>query len=189
MAAERCMGEHRIHILGGSGSGTTTLGRNLAQALDCLHADTDSFFWLPSDPPFQNIRPEAERVALLAGALEGAAAWVLSGSATRWGDFLIPRFTCVVWIKLPAEERLRRLAARERQRNGARIEPGGDRHASYLEFVAWAAEYDSERLDMRTHARHERWVQGLMCPLLRLDGLLTPKEQVRTVLETIGAAL
>jgi len=36
----------RIHILGASGSGTTTLGRALAERLQCPHFDTDDYFWL-----------------------------------------------------------------------------------------------------------------------------------------------
>src|SRR5438128_874343 len=42
----------RLHILGASGSGTTTLGRALAEGLQCPHFDTDDYFWLPTDPPF-----------------------------------------------------------------------------------------------------------------------------------------
>ena len=38
----------RIHILGASGSGTTTLGRALAERLQCRHFDTDDYFWLPT---------------------------------------------------------------------------------------------------------------------------------------------
>jgi Shikimate kinase len=42
---------HRIHILGASGSGTTTLGRALAERLQYPHFDTDDSFWVPTDPP------------------------------------------------------------------------------------------------------------------------------------------
>jgi adenylate kinase family enzyme len=42
----------RIHILGASGSGTTTLGAALADRLGHPHVDADSLFWLPTDPPF-----------------------------------------------------------------------------------------------------------------------------------------
>jgi adenylate kinase family enzyme len=181
------MVERRIHILGGSGSGTTTLGAALAEALGCLHADTDRYFWLPGDPPFQTIRPLEERQTLLQSDLGSAPSWVLSGSIQSWGDFLIPRFTCVVWITLPAEERMRRLVERERQRSGICIEPGGDLYEKHREFLAWASDYDSGRLDMRTQARHERWIQAIPCPVIRMDGLLETAEQVRAVLDAISA--
>jgi len=34
----------RVHIVGASGSGTTTLGRALATQLGCPHVDTDDVF-------------------------------------------------------------------------------------------------------------------------------------------------
>lgn len=41
-----------IHITGASGSGTTTLGRALAQALGWRYLDADRYYWLPTSPPF-----------------------------------------------------------------------------------------------------------------------------------------
>jgi adenylate kinase family enzyme len=51
----------RVHILGASGSGTTTLAQALAARLGCPHYDTDHYYWLPSDPPFQHIREREAR--------------------------------------------------------------------------------------------------------------------------------
>ncbi len=46
----------RIHIFGGSGSGTSTLGAAIAQCFGHSHLDVDSFFWEKTDPPFTSIR-------------------------------------------------------------------------------------------------------------------------------------
>lgn len=54
-----------IHVMGASGSGTTSLGRALAEKLDIAHLDTDDFFWLPTDPPFTMPRDADERIGLL----------------------------------------------------------------------------------------------------------------------------
>jgi hypothetical protein len=80
------MTARRLHLVGASGSGTTTLGRALARHLDCPHFDTDDYFWLPSDPPFELIRDRATRQALLGHDLQHHPAWVLSGSLCGWGD-------------------------------------------------------------------------------------------------------
>ena len=53
---------NRIHVFGASGTGTTTLGRGLAEALHIGQFDTDAYFWLQTDPPFTDIRPEPERI-------------------------------------------------------------------------------------------------------------------------------
>jgi adenylate kinase family enzyme len=41
----------RVHVLGASGSGTTTLARALANHWSVPHADADDYFWVPTDPP------------------------------------------------------------------------------------------------------------------------------------------
>jgi adenylate kinase family enzyme len=43
----------RIHVMGASGSGVTTLGRALADALAFPHYGTDDYFWLPTTPPYR----------------------------------------------------------------------------------------------------------------------------------------
>jgi adenylate kinase family enzyme len=161
----------RVHIVGASGSGTTTLGRALAGRLGCPHLDTDDFFWLPSDPPFQHVRDRSARQALLGHALARRRGWVLSGSLCGWGDVFIPQFELVVFLWVPADVRIARLRARERARYGSAIEPGAPLHDRYVRFIAWASGYD-HGLDVRERCRclHETWLAQLPCPVLRLEG-------------------
>jgi adenylate kinase family enzyme len=162
-----------IHLTGASGSGTTTLGAVLAQALSLPHLDTDDFYWLPTDPPFSRKRPMPERLECLLAALDAAPhGFVLSGSCCGWGDPLRARFDHVVWLGLPAEERLDRLERRERARFGAAaLAPGGAMHEPHREFMAWAARYDEGGLEVRSHARHAAWLEGCRS-VQRLDGRL-----------------
>jgi adenylate kinase family enzyme len=44
------MKSRRIHLMGASGSGVTTLGRALAARLALPHHDSDDYFWLPTAP-------------------------------------------------------------------------------------------------------------------------------------------
>ena len=165
----------RIHVTGASGSGVSTLGAELARRLGCAQLDTDDFYWLPTDPPYRQSRPVADRLALVAAAMDAApAGWVLSGSLDGWGDPLIPRFERVVFLAAPTELRLARLAERERRRYGAAIAPGGALADHHLDFMAYAGAYDTgvftSTLTGRHRARHEAWLARLPCPLLRLDG-------------------
>jgi hypothetical protein len=72
----------RIHIVGASGSGTSTLGAALAKRPACAHVDADTLFWLPTDPPFVEQRPREARQALLVQALPADGRWIFAGSAT-----------------------------------------------------------------------------------------------------------
>src|SRR5690349_3503998 len=100
-----------IHITGASGSGVSTLGAALAERLGAPQFDVDDFFWMPTDPPFTDKRPVAERLALLEERLVGDR-WVLSGSLVGWGDPLTRRFDLVVFLYTPADIRMARLRAR-----------------------------------------------------------------------------
>src|SRR4029450_3942966 len=99
----------RIHILGASGSGTTTLGRALAERLQYPHFDTDDYFWLPTDPPYTQQRERTERAQLLMDDIPAQDSWVLSGSLCGWGDVAIPLFALVVFLWIPQDIRMERL--------------------------------------------------------------------------------
>jgi adenylate kinase family enzyme len=170
----------RVHLLGASGSGTTTLGRALAGALDLPHVDADDVFWEKTDPPFSQQRAGPQRELLLRQGTDGPA-WVLSGSAVGWGDFLRHRLTHAVFLDLPPAVRLRRLRARELECYGARVGPGGDMEKQHQEFLAWATRYDEGGTEVRSLSLHERWLRDLPCPVLRLSGLLPPDEQLAVV--------
>ena len=106
-----------IHITGASGSGVTTLGGALAARLGAAHLDTDSFDWLPTDPPFHQRRPVADRLEMMERAFAAADyGWVLSGSLDGWGDAFIPRFSIVVFVYTPHDVRMARIHGREEAR-------------------------------------------------------------------------
>ena len=172
----------RIHIVGASGSGTTTLGVALAAATGAAHLDTDNFFWMPTDPPFTTRRPVDERLQLLTAGLDRHAAWVLTGSLLDWGNVFIPRFTLVVFLCLPPDIRIERLRQRERQRYGNAIDPGGRMHASHSEFIAWAKRYDDPAFEGRSLARHRAWLELLPCPVVEILGTPSVEESVARVL-------
>ncbi len=175
-----------IHITGAAGSGCTRLGRALAEGLGCVNLDTDAYFWLPSDPPFQQMRDRAERQALLAADLERHDSWTLSGSLSGWGDRFIPLFDLVVFLWVPPEVRLARLAERERRRFGAEaLAPGGEMHEIHSTFMAWAAGYDTGDASMRSRARHDQWLRALPCPVVRLEGGGTVDEHVSEVMRHV----
>jgi adenylate kinase family enzyme len=178
-----------IHVFGASGSGTTTLARTISSRYGHLHLDTDDFFWLPTDPPFQEKRPAEERLLLLKAALKKSPKWVLSGSLCGWGDPLIPEFDLAIFIAVEREVRMSRLRAREIERYGSEaIAPGGGMHRAHRAFIDWAASYEDGGLETRSRAVHEAWIENLPCPILRLEGDRSPDEQLMKVEEFARAS-
>ncbi|MFJ4160669.1 hypothetical protein [Microbacterium testaceum] len=167
----------RVHILGGSGSGTTTLGHALAAKWAVPHADADDYFWMPTTPPFTRKRDDAERVALMREIFVGRSAGVLSGSMLGWGEAVVAECDAIVFVALDPSERLRRLEAREVVRRGGL--PHDD--DAWREFTTWAEGYDDPAFDGRSRVQHDRWLATIGKPVLRLDSRSTVRELVDAV--------
>ena len=163
----------RLLVVGASGSGTTTLGRAVADAWAVPHADLDDYFWRPTDPAYAVPRPVPERLELMERVFLPRRAWVLSGSPVRWGEEVVARCEAVVFVTLDPQERIRRLRLREERRGGP-IDPA---------FLAWATAYDDLAATGRSRARHEDWLATLPQPVLRLD---SAAPTVRLVEQVVG---
>ncbi len=174
-----------IHIFGASGSGTSTLGRAVADRAGFRFLDSDDYIWQPTDPPFTTLRTGPERLALMERDLDEAEDAVLSGSLVGWGDPLMDRFTLAVRLIVPGDVRMDRLNRREYARYGRRILPGGDMYEQSQAFLAWAAQYDDGAPTMRSRAMHDLWQEKLPCPLLTLDGTLPVDELAAAVMEKL----
>ncbi len=176
----------RIHILGASGTGTSTLGRALADAWSVPLHDTDDYYWQPTEPPYTQARPPAERLALMQAMFLPRRAWVLSGSLMSWGQPILPQLDLAVFLTLDPATRLNRLRLREANRYGAAaIAPGGPYHEGFKTFMAWAAQYDQNDPGFtgRNLTRHRAWLATLPCPVLELDSAAPLPDLVARVLD------
>jgi adenylate kinase family enzyme len=176
---------NRIHVFGASGSGTTTLGKALANKLSIGFFDSDDYYWQKTDPPYRESYPKEQRLERLLADMKGLDSWILSGSILKWGDPLIPLFTLAVFVSLPHDLRLERLRRREGERYGSRIEAGGDMCTSSQEFLAWASSYDTAGLETRSLKNHQSWMKTLACPIIQLEST----QAVETLLAKVGPYL
>jgi adenylate kinase family enzyme len=176
----------RLHVLGASGSGTSTLGAALAERLGVPHHDSDSLYWTPTDPPFSTPRPPAERHALLCERLPTDGGWVFSGSALKWAGSREPFYELIVFLRLDPALRMDRLRRREAARYGARLEAGGDMAEASLAFMAWAESYDTAGPERRSLRAHEAWLARQTAPLLRLDSARPLPDLVDAVMRHVA---
>lgn len=174
----------KIHVTGASGTGVSTLGRELGAALGVPVLDTDDFYWQPTDPRFTEKRPIGERVRLIRAA-QGNGGWVLAGSLCGWGDPTLTEVDLIVFLTLPVDERISRLRGRECRDFGARIEPGGDMEVIHAAFLDWAAQYDDPHFTGRSRTLHEVWLLEQGAPVLRLDGPAPLDAMVQKVLAAL----
>ncbi len=155
-----------IHILGASGSGTTTLGEALSGTLQYTHFDSDNYYWKTK---FTEPRLREERVQNLSCDLHQADRWILSGAVIDWGNPLIPLFDLVIFISVPNELRMKRLEERERLRYDSAIDQDGSKHKEFIEFMEWANCYETGGMDVRSRTQQRQWLQKLSCRVIELD--------------------
>lgn len=166
----------RIHILGASGSGTSTLGMALSASKNYKFLDTDDYFWKTK---YSEINKVEDRVTLIQREIHNCTDWILSGSLCGWGNGFMQHFDLVIFVYLPQEIRMNRLKEREREKYGKDILPGGSRHMEYRAFTEWAGKYDSGGTEIRSKFTHEEWLKTLKCPILRFDGDFSVEQKLR----------
>src|SRR5262245_12457928 len=141
----------RIAIVGGSGAGKTTLGRELAGLVGGIFVEVDA---IQHKAHWTKASIEEIRLGIQA-ALDGRSTWVIDGLCEREvGDFISSRADVIVWLDLPLAVKLVRLLRRSwrRVRTGevlwnGNIETWRDVFIGRDSVVAHP---------LRTHFRHRR---------------------------------
>lgn len=159
----------RVLITGAAGSGTTTLASTLAKRWQAVAVEADTFYWLPTEPPYTTKRNPGQRNALFERELQSHPHCVVAGSVVGWGVEAL--LDLAVFLYVDSSVRLRRLQAREEA-------SFGKANAAFLE---WAAQYDEGPPQGRSLAKHEAWLATLSCPVVRLIGELPVSEQLARI--------
>lgn len=174
----------KIHILGASGSGTTTLGRELGKS-GWHHLDADDYYWVKTNPPFQQKVALDVRNQNISRDFEAQDDVVISGSMFSWGNHWKKAFDLVVFIRIDPGLRMDRLRAREEARYGRIIYEDKERNKAFRAFINWAEQYDDPGFTGRSLRLHEEWISELSCPVLRLDGAARLEHNVKRVLDQV----
>ena len=175
----------KIHIFGASGSGTTTLGKALAQKLNYQHLDADDYYWVKTNPPFQEKVPKIARNARIKQDFWAKENSIISGSMVSWGKEWEKAFDLAVFLYLPTALRMQRLKQREKERYGKQLQTNPIFLAQSNAFLEWANKYDEATFPGRSLTIHEAFMERLTCPVIRIEGATPLEESVEQVLKVL----
>ncbi len=94
---------HRIHIIGGAGSGKTTLACQVAARLDIPVYLLDEIYF-GSDIYFKNDGETHRSLDILladVSCIAAQSAWVTEGSYLWWTEELLRRADIIIWLDIP----------------------------------------------------------------------------------------
>ena len=179
--------KRKIHIMGASGAGTTTIAKNVCETIGYSHFDSDHYFWIRTEPPFTTTRPQEDRQRMIIKDLMSSERWILSGSMVGWEEapMITAFFELVVFVYVPADIRMGRLREREYIRYGENILPAGKMYEASKSFLEWAAEYDTGTQIGRNLQKHNHWLNtAVHCQILRITNI-SLDESVGAVIKAI----
>jgi len=165
-----------IIIAGPAGSGKTTLGRMVADALNFPYFDIDDHIWRWDTPiPYTVMRSREEKISGLMAAIAPHEHFCMAGSMSSFHQHFDPLFDLAVLLTCDTALRIERAHDRELAQFGERILPGGDMYEAHQQFLRSAANYESG-IGSPTLQEHTEWLASLPCQTLHLDGA-DPLEQ------------
>lgn len=146
----------RVHVVGTTGAGKSTLAAELARRLGCRHVEMDALAWGPN---WTLASAETLRARVQA-ALDGGC-WVVDGNYSSARDLVWAQADCIVWLDYPLLLSLWRLLRREVRRIVTRHDHWGtgnrvgwrDQFASSDSLFVWA---------VKTHGRRRRQLAAAM---------------------------
>ncbi|MCL2408072.1 MAG: AAA family ATPase [Oscillospiraceae bacterium] len=168
-----------IIVFGASGSGQTTLGKELAAQLNFQHFDLDDYHWRwDTEIPYTIFRPAQERIAHLMADISKYPNFVMSGSMWSIRKSFEPMFDLGVFVTAPADIRAERVRLRVLARWGDKAQPPND-----------MLNYDTAAPSELGRKQHEQWITELPCPVVRVDGLIDPRENAAYIIKENGELL
>lgn len=165
----------RIQIIGGSGTGKSTLGKWIGQEEGIPWIDSDRYLW--TDQTFTEKRTVDERYTLYDQDIKRHHQYVVSGSVFSWNPYGFPDRELLVFLTLDEETRMNRLIKREQARYPD--------FSGSNDFLDWCRTYltETDPTMIGTLAEHQLQMLLSRSPVIRIDAAQSTDEMYNQIKE------
>jgi adenylate kinase family enzyme len=139
----------RVSVVGNSGSGKSTVARELAASLGVPHLELDSAFHQPGWEPLP--REAFRRLVTTRTSQDG---WVIDGNYSAVQSIVWARADTVVWLDLPRRTVMRQVTWRTVRRAVTRQELWNGNREPLANFLSWVPEKSVISWAWHNHARY-----------------------------------
>jgi adenylate kinase family enzyme len=171
----------KIQIIGGSGTGKSTLAQFISEKENVKWIDTDNYLW--KDTSFTELYPIEKRREMYQRDMELYDEYVVSGSVFSWCPNGFEEKDLLVFLSLDESVRMQRLRIRETERNSpVRPDENGEMTNDFLE---WCKTYltAEDKKGIGTYAEHKLQMEISTSPVLKLDSSKPVEELYAEILE------
>lgn len=165
-----------ILVFGANGCGKTTLGRELAKAINFRHMDVEDYYFEKSDVLYQNPRAKEDVIKLMLADMSKYGSFVLSAVTGDYGKEIISMYRLAVFLFAPIELRMDRIRKRAVDQHGDAALPNGELYENTEKFIEFAQAIDLSQID--------RWAGTLSCPIIRLDATSPISQNTEKIIKT-----
>ncbi|SDM89306.1 Adenylate kinase [Psychrobacillus sp. OK028] len=159
----------KVQIIGGSGTGKSTLAKFISEKENIKWIDTDRYLW--KDESFTENHPIEKRKEMYEIDMEFDRDYVVSGSIFSWYPNGFTNRDLFVFLFLDEEIRMERLRKREIKRNNPK-EAWLDEDGNITnEFLEWCKTYlkEKDKTMIGTYAAQSYEMELSKSPILKLD--------------------
>lgn len=159
----------KIQLIGGSGTGKSTLAKYISEQEHIKWIDTDMYLW--TDETFTENHPVEIRKEMYQRDMEQGEGYVVSGSVFSWNPDGFDNRELLVFLELDESERLDRLRKREKQRMKEKESWLDENGELTNDFIEWCKTYctANDWNSAGTYAEHLHQMEISKSPVLKLN--------------------
>ena len=156
-----------IHVMGASGSGTSTIGGLLGKTLDFDVIESDFYKWKQTIPEFQIMRPIEESNALLMERITSSKNLIITGSLHS-NPITHKHIDLIIYLHCPTWLRIRRIKQRDIATGRNSLQAEGEVRENFLWFLNFAKNYNKLGSDIRSKASQEMVMKSCNVPVINI---------------------